>query len=208
MEFFTEWLAITLLMTVAMISPGPDFIMAARNALIYSRRTGFFTALGFALGVCVHVTYCIIGIAALVNQSVLAFSTLKYIGGAYLVYIGCKALRSNGFTPVGENHEKRADISWYKATSMGFLTNLLNPKATLFFFALFTQFINPHTPLSVQLVYGFTAFATNIMWFSFVAFVLTDPRVKARFLKFSKIIDHTCGALMIALGFKLAMSKI
>jgi RhtB (resistance to homoserine/threonine) family protein len=210
MEFFFEWLIVFGISLVAMMSPGPDFVLAVRNSLVYSRRTGIFTAFGFALGVCVHVTYCIIGIAAVISQSIMLFNLIKYIGAGYLVYVGWHALRSHGFSaPVHDDETvKVRDISALKAVGMGFMTNVLNPKATMFFLALFTQVIDPHTPLAVQILYGGTAVILNACWFSLVAIVLTHKPIKAKFLSYAKWIDRVCGGLMIALGLKLALTKV
>ena len=208
MEYLSTWTLIVVLMLFAAMAPGPDFVLAIRNSLTYSRRTGIFTALGFGLGVCVHVTYCILGIAAIISRSILVFNVLKFAGAAYLIYIGWHALRSKGFE---DNDEKpthaKTDLSIFKAIRMGFLTNLLNPKATMFFLALFTQVINPHTPLAIQMIYGATTFLVTVTWFSFVALVMTHKPIKTRFLKFSKWIDRVCGGVMIAFGCRLAFIK-
>jgi RhtB (resistance to homoserine/threonine) family protein len=208
MEFLTEWLIVFAMCLVAMMSPGPDFVMAVRNSLVYSRKSGIFTAFGFASGVCIHVAYCIVGIAAVISQSILAFNILKYIGAAYLVYVGWGALRSKGFSNSVNGTEQARDITPLKAWSMGFVTNVFNPKATMFFLALFTQVIDTHTPFSVQILYGITAVVLNVLWFSFVAIVLTHKPIKEKFLSFSKWIDRICGGLMIALGLKLALTKV
>lgn len=209
MDFFINWLLIVLLMLAAAAAPGPDFVLAVRNSLRYSRKTGILTAIGFGLGVCVHVSYCILGIAALISHSIMIFNLIKYLGAGYLVYIGWQALHSHGFAGAtdSDNIKKASDISPLKALGSGFVTNLLNPKATMFFFALFTQVIDPHTPLMVQVFYGATMASIVILWFSVVATILTHKEVKARFLRFSKWIDRICGGLMIALGLKLALAK-
>ena len=140
MEYLSEWLILVAVFGIAVISPGPDFIMAIRNSVIYSRKAGIFTALGFGLGVAVHVAYSIVGIAALIAQSVMAFTVIKYIGAAYLIYIGVKSLRSKGFQKTIDTHEKsdsKKDMSALEALRSGFITNLFNPKATMFFLALF-----------------------------------------------------------------------
>lgn len=196
------------LMIVAAAAPGPDFVMAIRNSLAYSRKTGVFTAIGFGLGVCVHAAYCILGIAALIAGSITLFNIIKYLGAAYLVYVGIRALRSQGFSAQDETYETRNDIHWSKALGQGFITNVLNPKATMFFLALFTQVIDPHTPLSIQLVFAATCATIIMLWFSFVAFVLTSPPVRKKFLSFSKLIDRVCGTAMIAFGLRLAFAKV
>jgi len=208
--YLFEWFAVCSIMLMAIMSPGPDFVMAVRQSLLYSRRTGVLTALGFALGVIIHVTYSILGIAALIASSITLFNIMKIAGAAFLIFIGWKALTSKGFEnnkKLKDIHQKKKDISALKALQIGFWTNVLNPKATLFFLALFTQVINPETPMAVQIVYGVSNFIITFLWFSFVAFVLTTPQIKARFLRFSKWIDRISGGLMIALGLRLLLTK-
>jgi threonine/homoserine/homoserine lactone efflux protein len=89
----------------------------------------------------------------------------------------------------------------------GFLTNVLNPKATLFFLAIFSQFITPQTSWWVQGGYALTCIIMTGLWFSLVAMVLTHAPVRQFFLSFSKWIDRVCGGLFILLGLKLAFTK-
>lgn len=145
-EFWLNWILLASVFGVALISPGPDFVMAVRNSILYTRKTGIFTAAGFGLGVGVHIFYTLVGIAAVISQSIFLFSLIKYAGAAYLFYIGFKALRSKGFhASAAGASSKSQSLSPVQALWSGFLTNLLNPKATLFFLAVFTQFIGPHT---------------------------------------------------------------
>lgn len=209
--FWLNWALLIGIFGMAVASPGPDFVIAVRNSVLYSRKIGILTAIGFALGVCIHITYALFGIAALIAQSVILFSILKYAGAAYLFYIGIKSLRSTGF------HQDKADktkplkkshMSSWQALWSGFLTNVLNPKATLFFLAVFSQFIGPETSLTTQLIYGATCIIMTGLWFSIVAIVLTNPKIKTAFLRFTKWIDRICGCLLIGLGIKLALSRV
>ncbi|MCF8496536.1 MAG: LysE family transporter, partial [Alphaproteobacteria bacterium] len=166
---------------------------------------------------CVHVFYTVIGIAALMAQSTLMFTVIKYIGAAYLIYIGTKAILSKGdpsHLEEGEPNPNTAAVaapakcmSALAALRSGFITNLFNPKATLFFLAMFTQIIGPETPVHVQIFFGMTCALICAGWFSAVALVLTKPRVKKVFLRIAKWIDRVCGGLMIALGLKLAVAR-
>lgn len=207
MEFFFNWLMIASLVLLACMSPGPDFIMTVRNSLTYSRRAGIWTAMGFGFAEIIHVSYCIIGIGALIAQSILLFNLLKYAGAAYLLYIGFQALRSKGFHADTDGVPAGKNISDLQALQMGFLTNLLNPKATMFFLALFTQVIDPHTLLSTQILYGATAITVTVLWFSFVSMVLTHRKIKNKFLGCARLIDRICGSVMIAFGLRLALAK-
>lgn len=207
----TNWLLLDGVFFLALISPGPDFVVAIRNSVLYSRWTGIFTAIGFGLGVAVHCTYVLFGIAALIAQSVLLFNIIKYVGAAYLFYVGFKALKSQGSSPdmikglkKGQAHD---DLSMLSALWSGFLTNVLNPKATMFFMAVFAQFIDVNTSMGTQVLYAGTCVMMTILWFSAVSLFLTLSPVKRVFFAISKWIDRVCGCLLIGLGVKLALTK-
>lgn len=203
-----QWMLLVTVFGAAVMAPGPDFVMAVRNAVLYSRRAGILTAIGFAAGFCIHMAYTVIGIAALIAQSVFIFSLIKYAGAAYLFYIGIKALRSKGFDgPVIGDDKAAGNYTNGQALRDGFLTNLLNPKATLFCLAVFTQFVTPETPLGVQLAFAATCVAMVAGWFSLVAVILTQRTVRRKFLSAAGWIDRLCGALFIGLGIKLALAK-
>ncbi len=207
--FISNWLTLVVVFTIALASPGPDFVMAVRNSVLFSRRAGIFTAIGFGLAVAIHVSYCLAGLAILISQSIVLFNILKWIGAAYLMYVGYKALKSKGYE-APQNMDGSVDVymSPLKALQSGFITNLFNPKATLFFLALFTQIIDPHLSLMEKVALGVTCMVMTTLWFSIVATVLTTPAIRARFLKASKWIDRVCGGLFIALGAKLAFTKL
>src|SRR5438874_2029674 len=92
--FLSQFLTVAVIHLLAVMSPGPDFAMVTRNSLLYSRKSGIYTSLGMSLGIMVHVTYCLLGIALIVSRSIVIFSIIKYVGAAYLMYIGYKSLRA------------------------------------------------------------------------------------------------------------------
>ena len=100
----TEWIAVITITLLAVISPGPDFAMVTRNSLLLSRRAGVGTALGIALGVLVHVTYTLVGVGLLIQQSMVLFQVLKLVGAAYLIYLGMKMLRTRASPQIGRAH--------------------------------------------------------------------------------------------------------
>jgi len=188
------------------MSPGPDFIMISRNSLVYSKRTGIYSAVGLGLGIVVHVTYSLIGIGYIISKSILIFSCLKLLGAGYLIYIGYKSLLAKPQTiKAGEGGEHK-DLGWRASVRMGFLTNVSNPKATLFFFALFTQVINPHTPKIIQILYGLEMSVMTFIWFALVAVILSHRYVKARFSAAQHHVEQVFGVVLIALGIKVALS--
>jgi len=207
MDFISTYLIILSVTFIAMASPGPDFLVTLRNALGVGRASGIATAIGIGCAIFVHVAYSVVGIAVLISQSIIIFNIIKYIGAAYLIYMGAMALRSKGWEVTAEKVKNKTK-TLKRSFVEGFVTNVLNPKATLFFLALFTQMIKPETPLSWQLIYG-TSIAVMVMaWFSIVSVTLTQAKIRAALSKVSVWIDRVTGVMFIALGLKITMEKI
>jgi RhtB (resistance to homoserine/threonine) family protein len=210
--YWTEFLTVALIHLLAVASPGPDFAIVVRESVAHGRRAGTWTALGVGTGIFVHVAYSLLGIGLIVSQSIMLFNALKWAAAAYLLYIGVKALRARPADPVAAEAAEAAlmagDRSSRGAFVTGFVTNGLNPKATLFFLSLFTVVIDPHTPLAVQAGYGvYLAFATAL-WFSLVALLFSQRRVRAGFARMGHWFDRLMGAVLVGLGIKLAFSEL
>src|SRR3989344_5092262 len=180
MEYLPAILTVALVHLLAVISPGPDFIMITRNSLVYSRKTGIYSAIGLGLGILVHVTYSLVGIGVLISKSILLFNIIKYIGAAYLIYIGYKSITSKASKLNLQTSEQKPDLSKLKALRIGFITNVTNPKATLFFLSLFTLVISPNTPMVVKLIMGAEMSIVTALWFSLVAYLISHRAVKDR----------------------------
>lgn len=207
MSFYAQLLTITIIQLVAIMSPGPDFAIVCRNSLVYSRRTGIYSALGISLGILVHITYTLVGIGLIIAKSILLFSTLKLLGAAYLIYIGYESLKA---TQVEDRTtlKSKQDLSRLQAIKIGFITNILNPKVTLFFFSLFTQVISPLTPASIRALYGLQMFVFTLGWFTLLAVIISHPIIKNRFLSISHYIEKTMGVILIVLGVKVALESV
>ncbi len=206
MPYLTEFLVVATVHLFAVMSPGPDFVMISRNSLLYSRKVGIYSSAGLGLGIVVHITYSLIGIGFLISRSVVLFSIIKFIGAGYLLYIGYKCLKAPPSASPEALPEGGAHMTPIAALRMGFLTNVLNPKATLFFLALFTQVISPATPIFVQILYGVEMSVMTFAWFAFVAFLLSHGAVKQRFAAIQRYLERGFGVVLIALGVKVALS--
>ncbi|AGP43937.1 LysE family transporter [Serratia plymuthica] len=204
----TELLAVVTITLLAVISPGPDFAMVSRNSLLLSRRAGVLTACGIGAGVVIHVSYTLVGVGVLIQQSLWLFTVLKAIGAAYLIYLGVGMLRHAGAAAAAPSHADTAATSDFAALKIGFLTNVLNPKTTIFIVSLFMQVVNPQTPLSVQIGYGLFIAVAHILWFAAVALLFSAPGVNARLLRLRKGIDRAFGGLLIVFGALLAVAGI
>ena len=207
MQFLTDWIVVVIVGSLAVMSPGANFFITLRNSLKYSRRAGIYTALGLALGDLVHVSYCLIGIGVLIARSIVLFNVLKWVGAAYLVYIGVQSLRSKAQVDSTVSNSKISHFDALSAIRIGFLTSLLNPKVSLFFLALFTQVIRPNTGLITQAIYGITVAGIEFLWFATVAVLVSHAALRSRFLSISHWVDRVMGSILIGLGLRLAMTE-
>lgn len=202
----TELLAVITITLLAVISPGPDFAMVSRNSLLHSRRAGVLTALGIGGGVLVHVTYTLLGIGLVIQQSLLLFTVLKLAGATYLVWLGIKMLRArSGGAVTTETAQPMGDAA---ALRTGFLTNALNPKTTVFIVSLFMQVVEPNTPVTVQIGYGAFIALAHIGWFTLVALFFSTGVLQARLLAVRHWIDRAFGALLVGFGAVLATATL
>ncbi|MFC7442049.1 LysE family transporter [Laceyella putida] len=199
------WITVLTLGVLVVLSPGPNWAVTIKNG-IYSKRTGLATVFGMAAGTLIHISYCLIGIGVLVSQSILLFNLIKWAGAIYLIYIGVKSLFSKKNNREWITTGKKELTSWV-AFYNGFLTDLLNPKATLFYLALFTQVIHSETPLVIQFLYGITVLEIEIIWYSLMVFFLNHHWIRKGFMSVSHWVERITGAILIGLGIRLFISK-
>ena len=209
---------------IFVILPGPDFALIAKISLMNGRPQGQAAAVGVALGICVHTTAAMLGISAIIAQSVLWFSVLKYVGAAYLVWLGILALRAGrragqpvSAAVVKTAHQPHADPAadsmnlrrWLHFFGQGFLTNALNPKAVVFFLTMLPQFLDPHAALWPQFLElgGIMAFFC-LGWFVLLASLL--HRIRRLFARpsFQAWLHRLTGLIFICFAFRLALEKI
>ena len=107
--FYSQLLLVMSIQILCLVSPGPDFFIVVRHAMQYSRKTGLYTAAGISAGLSVHIIYSILGLGYLISSSVALFTLIRYIGAAYLIYIGIKAIRSTGMKPADAADLKPSD---------------------------------------------------------------------------------------------------
>ena len=207
--YWTEFFTVALIHLLAVASPGPDFAIVLRESVGFGRRAGIFCALGVGAGIFIHVAYSLLGIGLIVSQSIVLFNALKWLAAAYLLYIGIKALRARpAAAGSGEISLDAGARTPAKAFTVGFITNGLNPKATLFFLSLFTVVINPQTPLAIQAGYGLYLAVATALWFCLVAVLFSQDRVRAGFARLEHWFDRVMGAVLVGLGVKLAFSEL
>ena len=189
------------------LSPGPDNLFVLAQSAQNGRTAGLFVTLGLATGLVAHTVAVAFGLAAIVHASAIAFTVLKFIGAAYLLYLAWQALRAAAST--GEQNPVKA-LSRGNLYRRGIVMNLTNPKVSLFFMAFLPQFADPsHGSMTVQFfLLGAVFIMATLLVFSAVSFLAGGFGDKFRNSALAqKAVNRIAAAVFIALAIKLAISE-
>lgn len=205
-----EFLALALVHFLAVVAPGPDFAVTIRQSVRFGRTVGMVTALGIGAGISLHVGYTLLGMSALLHTHPWLLTLTSLIGAAYLAYLGVSLVRSQPHAPSTDAIDSEAVSadpdalpSLGKAFVLGFLTNATNPKATLFFLAIFTTLVKPTTPLWVQGFYGLWMCSVNAAWFMLVATLFSVERIRSGFLRMGYWLERLMGGILLLFALRL-----
>lgn len=208
-SFLFTFFTVASLHFLAVVTPGPDFAVVTKNALAYPRREAIITSLGIALGIAVHSTYCILGLAIVIAKSLIIFDIIKYLGAAYLLYLGIKIwLPHKPQVTESKAGHMAPSISQWQAFKEGLLCNLLNPKATLFTLGMYTLAIKPGTPWWERTFYGVWMVLVTFLWFSLVSVIITNPHVREKIWRIQPIAIKVMGVLLIIFAINLALFNL
>jgi len=207
MESYSYWLIFLSAAIAINITPGPDMIYILSRTIAQGRKIGIASSLGVCSGSFVHIFAAAFGLSAILATSVMAFTIVKYVGAAYLIYLGVKAIRSKRVSfdiPV----RLQVHSTFWKAFRQGALIDILNPKVAIFFMAFLPQFVRPelgHEPTQI-LMLGFIVNLIGMVIESVL--VLTAARTTI-FLRnnsqLSTLLDRILGSMLICLGIRLAL---
>ena len=208
-NYWPEFLSVALAHLLAVASPGPDFAIVLRQSLTHGRRTALWTSIGIGSGILLHITYSLLGLGLLVRSSPLWFAVVKYSGAGYIAWLGIQALRAKPRRNLAGDHTPGQTMPTSRSSFLtGFLTNALNPKATLFFLSLYVLLVSPQTPRWVQAGYGAWMSGATMAWFSLVSILFTKTEVRNRFLEHGHWIDRALGVVFIGFAAKLAFAAL
>ncbi|KVO98818.1 LysE family translocator [Burkholderia ubonensis] len=194
------------------VTPGPDTAYIIGRSVAQGRGAGLMSALGISAGCCVHALACAFGLTALLAASATAFTVIKLVGAAYLIYLGVRMILAK--PAAGADTARAAAVAAAKPLRQlfmqGFWTNVLNPKVVLFFVSFFPQFVSAgsaHKALAF-LTLGAVFVVMSTIWNSMLAWVAGS--VTRRFSGkpgVKKWLDRTVGSAFVGLGLRLAASQ-
>ncbi|KML60750.1 lysine transporter LysE [Burkholderia cepacia] len=194
------------------VTPGPDTAYIVGRSVAQGRGAGLMSAFGISAGCCVHALACAFGLTALLAASAAAFTVIKLVGAAYLIYLGVRMIvTKQAAAPSGTDAAQAAAAKPLRQLFMqGFWTNVLNPKVVLFFVSFFPQFVSADSPHKAWafLTLGAVFVAMSTVWTSLVAWVAGS--VTQRFSGkpgVKKWLDRTVGSAFVGLGLRLATSQ-
>lgn len=197
--------------TLIIVVPGPDTALVTKNALLHGRRMALGAALGVCAGLSVWTVATALGLASLISASQLAFTALRLLGAAYLIWLGVQALmaaRRRASERGGSRPVVRSRAGAWTGFRQGVISNVANPKIAAFFVGLLPQFVTPGRPTLVPFLALGGVFATiTVVWLcgyalaaARAAALLSRPRVRA-------VLDRITGVVLIGLGLRLALER-
>jgi threonine efflux protein len=207
MSYLPTLVTILAVYWVAVVSPGPKFLLVSQLALSGKRRMGIQAGLGIAAGGTVWAILAMAGVAAILDHIAWAHTMIRLAGALYLLWFGIRLLlgarRPGGETPKLISLPTTA----FGAFRSGVLTNLTNPKAGAFWTSIFSSIFPPHAP-----AWFFVATAALVPcisggWYAGMSLLLASEQVQRRYLKLRRPIDAACGTILVGLGLSLAASR-
>jgi threonine/homoserine/homoserine lactone efflux protein len=206
----TRLLAFTGIAAVLVLTPGPDFALVTRNGFRYGRRPALLTAFGVSGGLLAWGAVAAVGVAALLRTSGTAFTILKLVGAAYLVFLGVRALlEARGqSTQVTEGRSGPSLLGDAAAFRQGFLMNLLNPKAAAIYTTLIPQFVSASDPaLQRSLLLGAILSVIALAWYALCAYLVGGLSKLLARPGPRRLIQRVTGTVLVALGLRLAFER-
>jgi RhtB (resistance to homoserine/threonine) family protein len=189
------------------ITPGADTVLVTKNTLVKGKGVGFKTVCGVCVGIAIHIVIAVLGLSAIIANSVLLFKFIKYAGAAFLILIGILTLfsKKSNLTSDITTSEKTPKGSYFL---QGMFSNVFNPKAIIFFVSFLPQFIVPNEHTLFQMVIiGATPILITLLWLFFYVNLINYIRVWFNKPLFLSTFQRLTGFILITLGMKLAFEK-
>jgi len=209
--YLSGFITLALAHFVALLSPGVDFFIIISNSSKYGKLSGIISSFGIASANLVYILLALFGIG-LIKDNAMLFTAIKVIGAIYLLYIGfllLSASKRDLFNTI-ENSEllKMSKQLILKHFGVSFLSALLNPKNSIFYFTMFSISVQNDTPFEIQSLYALWMFSAVLLWDIFVVYLVTNKKSKKFMQKYSNKIEKISGAILIVLAGSIMISTI
>jgi threonine/homoserine/homoserine lactone efflux protein len=198
---------------LALLSPGPDFVLVVKSAIKNNGKNAIGVAMGIASANALYITLCLIGVGSILAASIFVMVGLKIVGGIFLIYLAVQALRARKSSYNNFDIADSANLDVIKTTFLkefitGFMSGILNPKNLLFYLSLFTVVLTPDFGFVFKLALGIWMTSIVFLWDLSVIFLLSTPKVRSKFTKAAYYIDKVTGVLLGVIGFAIVKSAL
>jgi threonine efflux protein len=200
MSYTATLVAIAAIHVLGNFTPGPNLVLVTQISAAQSRHAGLVASIGLALGAVVWATAASAGLGALSNLAWLQ-DLLRYLGGAYLIYIGVRKLWG-----AGQANTSIHATTYWQAFRAGVLLNLSNPYCLIFFGGIFAAMLPPDSPYWFRAAAVAVIFADALLWYGALAFVFSIAAISSFYNKIGKWLDRIAGGLLTVFGLRLIFS--
>ncbi|WKU19457.1 LysE family translocator [Advenella alkanexedens] len=214
MDSGLTWIFLTVALAhfLALLSPGPDFVLVVKSAIKNDKSKAIGVAAGIASANAFYIALCLAGVGAILASSITIMIALKIIGGIFLVFLAVQALRTkkNDYADFGldTTTNKNGHTTFVKEFATGFMSGALNPKNLLFYLSLFTVVLTNDVNLTFKISLGVWMTMVVFAWDTAVIFLLSTKKVRNQFTKSAFYIDKVTGAILGLVGLSIVRSAL
>ena len=203
-----EFLTIAILHFFAVSSPGPDFIIVTRQSIRSGRTAAIFTSLGIASGILVHSFAAITGLTYIISSNPLVFLYLKIIASIYLGYLGFISIFNSSSITQYTSNQSTSDLNFLYSYRIGFITNILNPKAILFFITVFSIVVDSSTSVLSLGIYGAYMSIATFIWFTFISYIFTNTTLINKYRNSLPIFEKILGCILLLIASQILLYEL
>nr|WGD61995.1 LysE family transporter [Bacillus subtilis]WGD91634.1 LysE family transporter [Bacillus subtilis] len=201
------------IVAMMVIMPGADTMLVMKNTLRYGPKAGRYNILGLATGLSFWTVIAILGLSVVIAKSVILFTTIKYLGAAYLIYLGVKSFFAKSMFSLDDMQSQAKNMAsspkrYYKTSFMqGSLSNILNPKTVLVYVTIMPQFINLNGNINQRLIILASILTLlAVLWFLFLVYIIDYAKKWMKNSKFQKVFQKITGIILVGFGIKTGLS--
>ncbi len=195
---------------LALLSPGPDFVLIVKSAIKNGGKKSIGVAAGISSANALYIALCLIGVGSILASSVKVMVALKVLGGLFLIYLAIQALHAKKDNykelALSKDNDSQSDSTWPREFITGFMSGILNPKNLMFYLSLFTVVLTKDVSLSFKLALGIWMTMVVFLWDVAIIYLLSTSRVRSKFSKMAYYIDKLTGAILGMIGFTIVRS--
>ena len=200
MEIF---LTIAILHLFAVASPGPDILLVTRQCLRFDRTVAIWASAGIATGILFHSFIAITGVTLIISSNPEVFRWLKVLASIYIAYLGYLSIFKSSTSVSDEG--KKDNENYVGSFTLGLITNILNPKAILFFITVFTAVVDASTTRLLLGIYGLYMSITTFIWFTGISYIFSNQGLRDRYKQFIPFFEKGIGIVLIIIAVGLIL---